>query len=308
MAKKQALGRGLSALLTDHQPKRKIPQPADEVPRSEEVVGQMAGDIALLEISCIEANQDQPRRDFEESELSRLAQSIEELGIIQPITVRRIRANKFQIISGERRFRAAQLAGLDALPAYIREVDDQTLLEMALVENIQRQDLHAMEIAASFQRLLKECELSQEELAKRVGKDRSTISNYINLLNLPAEMQLAVAQRDITMGHARALKGIEDFEWQREVFDLILKETLSVRQTEELAKNNLWDVEGPIPAAERLRKRAMLSSFERKAAEELKKKFGPSTKLKSNGQGAGKIEFKYKTEEELDAILELLNL
>ena len=308
MAKKQALGRGLSALLTDHQPKPKVPQPTDEARGSEEVVGQMAGDIALLEVSCIEANQDQPRRDFEATELNRLAQSIGELGIIQPITVRRIRANKYQIISGERRFRAAQLAGLDVLPAYIREVDDQTLLVMALVENIQRQDLHAMEIAASFQRLLDECNLTQDELAKRIGKDRSTISNYINLMRLPAEMQLAVARRDITMGHARALKGIEDIEWQKEVFDLILKETLSVRQTEELAKNNLWDVDGPNPAATRLRNRKMLSSFERKASEELKRKFGSTTKLKSNGQGAGKIEFKYKSEEELDVILELLNL
>lgn len=314
MAKKQALGRGLSALLSDHGGK----PAADRTPAAtgkgpeEPVVGQMAGDIALLEIRNIEANEDQPRRDFDEKELMDLAQSIRELGIIQPITVRRIRANRYQIISGERRFRASQLAGLEALPAYVREADDQTLLEMALVENIQRQDLHAMEVATSFQRLMEECQLTQEELAKRVGKDRSTISNYINLMRLPAEMQLAVAQRQISMGHARALKGIEDVEWQQEVFDLVVREGLSVRQTEELARNNRWenDDEGAESTEKKSRRRskAALSTTEQAALEELTRKFGKQARLKSDGSGSGKIELKYTSQAELDAILEGLNL
>lgn len=314
MAKKQALGRGLSALLSDHAGRQVTDRPAIAAQDTKDVavIGQMAGDIALLEIRHIEANEDQPRRDFDEKELGDLAQSIRELGIIQPITVRRIRANKYQIISGERRFRASQLAGLESLPAYIREADDQTLLEMALVENIQRQDLHAMEVATSFQRLMEECNLTQEELAKRVGKDRSTISNYINLMRLPAEMQLAVAQRQISMGHARALKGIEDVEWQQEVFDLVVREGLSVRQTEELARNNRWEsTDDDANANEKKGKRrpqSALSTTEQAALEELTRKFGRRARLKSDGSGSGKIELKYTSQAELDAILEGLNL
>jgi ParB family chromosome partitioning protein len=314
MAKKQALGRGLSALLSDHSGRQVTDRPAIAAKdtKDEAVIGQMAGDIALLEIRHIEANEDQPRRDFDEKELGDLAQSIRELGIIQPITVRRIRANKYQIISGERRFRASQLAGLESLPAYIREADDQTLLEMALVENIQRQDLHAMEVATSFQRLMEECNLTQEELAKRVGKDRSTISNYINLMRLPAEMQLAVAQRQISMGHARALKGIDDVEWQQEVFDLVVGEGLSVRQTEELARNNRWEsTDDDAESSEKKGKRraqSALSTTEQAALEELTRKFGRRARLKSDGSGSGKIELKYTSQAELDAILEGLNL
>ena len=315
MAKKQALGRGLGALLPNtagNAPTRRSPVAGrNPEPSTEEVVGQMAGNIALLEIRAIEANEGQPRRDFDEAELEDLAQSIRELGIIQPITVRRIRANKYQIISGERRFRASQLAGLEALPAYIRDANDQTLLEMALVENIQRQDLHAIEIATSFQRLMEECNLTQEELAKRVGKNRSTISNYINLTRLPAEMQLAVAQGKISMGHARSLKGIQDVEWQQELFDLILEEELSVRQTEELAKKNPY-TDAPIEDAEapvrRRRQRVALSTIEQNASEELVRRFGDRAKLKSDGTGAGKIELKYASQDELDAILAHLNL
>ena len=243
MAKKEALGRGLGALLSNsgEAPRKRPAFPPKSEAGEPEVVGNMAGSIALIPIADIEANPDQPRREFDPDRLNELADSIRELGIIQPLTVHKVRANKYQIISGERRFRASQLAGLNAVPAYIREADDQTILEMALVENIQRQDLHAMEVDTSFQRLMEECNLTQEELAKRVGKDRSTISNYINLMRLPAEMQLAVAQRQISMGHARALKGIDDVEWQQEVFDLVVREGLSVRQTEELARNNRWE-------------------------------------------------------------------
>ena len=181
----------------------------------------MAGNICSLTISQIDNNPEQPRREFDPNLLEELAQSIRELGIIQPITVHKVRADKYQIISGERRFRAAQLAGLEEVPAYIREVNDQTLLEMALVENIQREDLHAIEIAISFKRLIDECKITHEDLGVRLGKDRSTITNYVRLLQLPAEMQLAVRHKTISMGHARALIAIDDPAWQKAVFNRI---------------------------------------------------------------------------------------
>ena len=213
MAKKQALGRGLGALLPGATaPSKRLD--ADTPP----VIGNMAGSICLLTISQIDNNPDQPRREFPQAALEELAQSIRELGIIQPITVHKIRADKYQIISGERRFRASQIAGLDEIPAYIREVNDQTLLEMALVENIQREDLHAIEVAISFQRLIEECNLTHEDLGMRLGKNRSTITNYVRLLQLPADMQLAVRHKEITMGHARALIGINDPQWQKNRF------------------------------------------------------------------------------------------
>ena len=206
MTKKQALGRGLGALLPG------VPEPAigQQTKDAPHVIGSMAGNICSLTISQIDNNPDQPRREFDENLLEELAQSIRELGIIQPITVHRVRANKYQIISGERRFRAAQLAGLDEVPAYIREVDDKTMLEMALVENIQREDLHAIEVAISFKRLIDECELTHENLGERLGKNRSTITNYVRLLQLPAEMHLDVSQKSISMGHARALSALDD--------------------------------------------------------------------------------------------------
>ena len=232
MAKKQALGKGLGALLSDA-PVRSTSVKRDDAPP---IIGKMAGNIALLTISQIEANKDQPRKDFEEAPLQELATSLSELGIIQPITVHKVRAEKYQIISGERRFRAAQLANLDVIPAYIRQADDQTLLEMALVENIQREDLHSIEIAVSFQRLIEECDLTHEELGKRLGKSRSSITNYVRLLQLPGPMQIAVRTKQISMGHARALIAIDDANWQGEVFNRIIKDSLSVRQVEELAQ------------------------------------------------------------------------
>ena len=232
MAKKQALGKGLGALLSDA-PERVVTINRTDSPP---IIGRMAGNVALLTISQIEANKNQPRKDFDEAPLQELATSLRELGIIQPITVHKVRADKYQIISGERRFRAAQLANLEEIPAYIREANDQTLLEMALVENIQREDLHAIEIAVSFQRLIEECNLTHEELGDRLGKNRSTITNYVRLLQLPGPMQIAVRTKQISMGHARALIAIDDAAWQQLVFNKIVKDSLSVRQVEELAQ------------------------------------------------------------------------
>ena len=292
MAKKQALGKGLGALLSDA-PERVVTVKRTDSPP---IIGRMAGNVALLTISQIEANKDQPRKDFDEAPLQELATSLRELGIIQPITVHKVRADKYQIISGERRFRAAQLANLEEIPAYIREANDQTLLEMALVENIQREDLHAIEIAVSFQRLIEECNLTHEELGNRLGKNRSTITNYVRLLQLPGPMQIAVRTKQISMGHARALIAIDDTAWQQLVFNRILKDSLSVRQVEELAQ-----VKKKQSAS---KKQSVLTFDEQKVQADLRLKFGKHIRLKTGSGGKGKIEIPYASSEELDALLQ----
>ena len=292
MAKKQALGKGLGALLSDA-PERVVTINRTDSPP---IIGRMAGNVALLTISLIEANKNQPRKDFDEAPLQELATSLRELGIIQPITVHKVRADKYQIISGERRFRAAQLANLEEIPAYIREANDQTLLEMALVENIQREDLHAIEIAVSFQRLIEECNLTHEELGDRLGKNRSTITNYVRLLQLPGPMQIAVRTKQISMGHARALIAIDDAAWQQLVFNKIVKDSLSVRQVEELAQ-----VKKNQSAS---KKQSVLTFDEQKVQADLRLKFGKHIRLKTGSGGKGKIEIPYASSEELDALLQ----
>ncbi len=230
MAKRQALGRGLSALLDNAS---SAPEPR---PLEKGSIGNVAGSIAMLNIAQIEANPFQPRTKFDETALNELAHSISELGIIQPLTVRKIAANKYQLISGERRFRASQIAELDEIPAYIRTANDQEMLEMALVENIQRENLDAIEIAISYQRLIEECNLTQEKLSDRVGKNRATVSNYLRLLRLPADIQIAIIEKQLTMGHARALITVEDPAVQMRIFKQVLREDLSVRKTEALVR------------------------------------------------------------------------
>jgi ParB family chromosome partitioning protein len=244
---------------------------------------------------------------FEEESLEELAQSIRELGIIQPITVKKIRANKFLIISGERRFRASQLAGLDAIPAYVREANDEQVMQMALVENLQRQDLHAIEMANSLSRLIEEFSLTQEELGKKIGKSRASISNSLRLLRLPGYIQDAIIHREISEGHAKALVSIEDVEWQRQVFDLIGPENLSVRQVEELAKSQHWQ-EGPVVIPEKKARKAPMNRSESRANDLLVHQFGKSVKLRAKGNGEGKIELIYKDEEELKGWLESLGI
>jgi ParB family chromosome partitioning protein len=301
MAKRQALGKGLGALL-DGAPSFPSPSPLDRPTTSEPpIIGKMAGSIASLTIAQVEANPNQPRTDFEPQALEELAQSIRELGIIQPITVHRVRAEKYQIISGERRFRAAQLAGMNAIPAYIREADDQTLLEMALVENIQREDLHAIEVAISFQRLIEECNLTHDALGLRLGKDRSTITNYMRLLQLPGEMQVAVRNKSISMGHARALVSVSESTWQRTIFLRIQTEGLSVRQTEELAKA------GRKTTTSKASPRT-LSFDQQKVQADLRLRFGKNVMLKSHPDGRGKIEIPYDSAQDLDELLRSLNL
>lgn len=226
---KLELGSGIDALFSP-----KIEQEIQDNP--EKVVRELSSVFAMIPIQQIESNPDQPRKDFSEEALQELAESIKVHGLIQPITVRRLSAREYQLISGERRWRASKMAGLTEVPAYIRIANDQIMLEMALIENIQRENLNAVEIAITYHRLKEECNLTDEQLAERVGKKRSTISNYIRLLDLHVEVLEAIKQDRISMGHARAIAGIEDKLLQKRALDDVLKKELSVRATEKLVK------------------------------------------------------------------------
>ncbi len=296
MTKKPALGRGLSALLQDD--KTDITQK-----EATESSAKTAGSVAEIEISKIEANPFQPRTKFEEEALEELAQSIKELGIIQPVTVRKLGYDTYQLISGERRFRASQMAGLDRIPAYVRIANDQSMLEMALVENIQRANLDAIEVAISYQRLIDECKLTQEELSQRVRKKRSTISNYLRLLKLPADIQEGIRDGKISMGHARALINIENPEDQLAVFEQILNETLSVRKTEELAKNKKEEKPKKHPSSV-----MPLSLLDKKIKANLSEHFKVNVKFQRKEEDKGRIVIPFSSEDELDKILKAMKL
>src|ERR1700739_789657 len=238
---KSALGRGLGALLENAKTDITTKQNGSNAPG--------AGSVSNIKISNIEVNPFQPRTNFDEDALNELAESIRQHGIIQPITVRKMGYDNYQLISGERRFRASQLAGLTEVPAYIRIANDQAVLEMALVENIQREDLDAIEVAISYKRLIDECNLTQEQLADKVAKQRSTITNYLRLLKLPAEIQRGIRDKGISMGHARALINIENEDLQLALFAKILEENLSVRDIELLARGEKVKVQIPKPKA-----------------------------------------------------------
>ncbi len=227
---KRELGSGIDALFSP-----KIDQEIQDNP--EKIVREFSSVFAMIPIDQVEANPDQPRKDFSEEALQELAESIKVHGLIQPITVRRLSTHEFQLISGERRWRASKIAGLAEIPAYIRIANDQVMLEMALIENIQRENLNAVEIAITYHRLKEECNLTDEQLAERVGKKRSTVTNYLRLLDLHIEVLEAVKQDRISMGHARALAGIEDKLLQKQALDEVLKKDLSVRDTEKLARD-----------------------------------------------------------------------
>jgi len=308
MAKRQALGRGLSALLENSnaidESKKKKKKKKKTVQNTEiNTIGNVAGAIAMLNISQIEANPFQPRNTFNQEALNELAQSIVELGIIQPITVRRLSANKFQLISGERRFRASQIAEIDQIPSYIRTADDQEMLEMALVENIQRENLDAIEVAISYKRLIEECSLTQEELSGRVGKNRSTISNYLRLLNLPAEIQVGIIEKQLSMGHARALVTIKDSAKQLKIYNSIVANDLSVRATEALAR------EADDAKKHKSDKKKESLSFEmQKIRANLRIKFGRAVQLKKDVKGGGKIEISYDSAQDLEEVLRVLDI
>ena len=305
MAKKPALGRGLSALLENASKNIKsadqtaVADIPEKMPAPE--VGNVAGPISVLRISQIEANPFQPRQEFDPTALRELSQSIKELGLIQPITVRKVSAQKFQIISGERRFRASQMAGLEEVPVYVRTANDQNMLELALVENIQRENLNAIEVAISYKRLMHECSLTTEKLAERVGKDRTTVTNYVRLLKLPPEIQIGIIEKRISMGHARALINCEPEAKQLKIYKLILEKDLSVRKVEELAK------EDDVPRLFKTEKILLPLEFQKMQAD-LRLKFGKKAKLSRNEHGIGKLEIPFATDDDLVRIVDMLEL
>ena len=291
--KKKALGRGLSALLQDSE--------ADTSP-GETTSNFISGAATAILINQIEANPFQPRTHFNESELAELAISIQQHGIIQPLTLRKTGPGKYQLIAGERRLKACKIAGLSEVPAYIRIANDEQMLEMALVENIQRQDLNPLEIAISFQRLLEECKIRQEELSQKVGKDRSTISNYIRLLKLPTEVQVALRDNLISMGHARAIITIEDEKNQLLILQRILEKRLSVRQVEEYVRKMSGGA-----LLKREKHPGKMAVKHENARDQLKQRFQSKVEIKINARGAGSIAIPFTSEEDFDRIMAKLN-
>ena len=292
--KKQALGRGLSALLKD--PDNDIKSVNDK--NADKVVG----NIVELEIDAIEINPFQPRSNFNEESLKELATSIKELGVIQPITVRKTDFNKYQLISGERRLRASKLAGLNVVPAYIRIANDNESLTMALVENIQRHDLDPIEIALSYQRLIDEIQLTQEQMSERVGKKRSTIANYLRLLKLDPIIQTGIRDGFISMGHGRAIINIENQDIQTDIYQKIVSQNLSVRETETLVKNYQESLKPKVVS------KAKTTTF--KVADEANKVitdyFGTKVDVKIAGNGKGKITIPFHSEEDFNRIIKLI--
>ncbi|HOK62088.1 MAG: ParB/RepB/Spo0J family partition protein [Tenuifilum sp.] len=296
MSKKMALGKGLGALIDD----AVDPTRNQDIKTEKQVVSELVNEI---EIEKIDVNPYQPRTQFDEEALKELAESISKLGVIQPLTVRAV-DGRFQLISGERRLRAAKLAGLKTIPVFIRTADDQGMLEMALVENIQREDLNAIEVAISYQRLIEECNLTQETLSERVGKKRATISNYLRLLKLPAEIQLGISQDLISMGHARALITIEDPKVQLDIYHQTIAEGLSVRRVEELAR--MANDPTPVSPAKTKdgKEKVNLGEQEIVLKDHLTNRLGLRADVKPGPKGDGKIVISYNNQAELEAILE----
>jgi ParB family chromosome partitioning protein len=292
--KKQALGRGLSALLKD--PDNDIKSAQDK--NADKVVG----NIVELEINSIEINPFQPRSNFNEESLQELASSIRELGVIQPITVRKTDFNKYQLISGERRLRASKIAGLDSIPAYIRIANDNESLTMALVENIQRHDLDPIEIALSYQRLIDEIKLTQEQMSDRVGKKRSTIANYLRLLKLDPIIQTGIRDGFISMGHGRAIISIDDHDVQSAIYQKIVSQNLSVRETESLVKN-YQESQKPKTASTTKTAAFKIKEEEKKAITSF---FGAKIDVAIAANGKGKITIPFHSEEDFNRIIKLI--
>ena len=296
--KRNALGRGLSALLES------ASTDITTNIKSNNELGAVVGAVTNLPLLQIEVNPFQPRSHFEQQALNELVESIKLHGIIQPVTVRKMGYDRFQLISGERRFRASQLAGLETIPAYVRVANDQAMLEMALVENIQRENLDAIEIAISYKRLIEECSLTQEQLSEKVSKQRSTVTNYLRLLKLPPEVQLGIREKKISMGHARALINVEKAEDMVEIYHRIMEDDLSVRDVEELTR-------GKKKIEPRLKHKNLTGNLTEKYSDKLKslsKQYNAKIELKSNVQGAGKIIIPFANEDDLDKIIDALDI
>jgi len=299
--RRNALGRGLSALLENA---------ATDITTTE---SKPVNSISEVPISQVEANPFQPRTDFKEEELNELAESIKVHGVIQPITVRKIGFDRYQLISGERRTRASRIAGLEKIPAFIRLADDQGMLEMALIENIQRENLNAMEVALSYKRLMDECKLNQEELGDRVGKNRSTVNNYMRLLKLPDNIQAALRDDKISMGHARAIINIDNADEQQYLFNEMVLKDLSVRQVEALvreaserAKQDQTLIEDEKPKGKKAAK-PVLSEMVTEFQKLLTDKFGNKVKITNDEKGKGNITIPFKSENDLNKILDMLS-
>ena len=294
--KKTGLGKGLRALLDDSD----MPESSRQQISNE---GTSLGSISFVKLNQVEVNPFQPRTDFDPETLNELADSIKLQGLIQPITVRRTAFNTYQLISGERRLRASKLAGLTEIPAYVRTANDQQMLEMALIENIQRENLNAIEVALSFQRMIDECHLKQDELGSRVSKNRSTITNYLRLLKLPPAIQASIRDRQISMGHARALISIENSDHQLYIYQETLKLGLSVRKVEELVRQ----LEKSGKTKGLVSKKQGISFQYLKIQDDLASKFATNVKLRIQDKGKGSIEIAFMSDDDLNRILEMLD-
>ena len=287
---RRALGRGLDAILQS---------PETDI-TSKDISGDfVAGAIAEINIDLIETNPFQPRTEFDESALRELAQSIKEQGVIQPVTVRKLGHNKYQLISGERRLRASKMAGLAKIPVFIRVANDEQMLELALIENIHRENLNAIEVAISYQRLIDECSLTQEEVSEKVGKSRSAVANFLRLLKLPAEVQIAIRDGHISMGHARALINVPDKEQQLKLLQQIVDGEMNVRQTEELADK------AKNPDAKEKKQTNFIPEHFKSKIKKLSQTLNTKVKLKRDLQGHGSVVIDFKDEAEFDRIMEL---
>ena len=289
--KRSALGRGLSAILES---------PETDITSKDISGNYVVGAIANLPLEKIEANPFQPRNRFEELSLKELAKSIKEQGIIQPVTIRKLGYDRYQLISGERRFKAAKLAGLKEIPCYIRVANDQQMLELALIENIHRKDLNPIEIAISYQRLMEECQISQELISDRIGKDRTTITNYIRLLKLPPVIQIALQDEKISMGHARAIINIESEKIQIEILEQIIAQGLSVRDVESLAKSSSTG------KTKKRQNEIVINEKHEFALKQLERAFETRVQIRRNNNGKGSIVISFKSDKEFDRIMSVL--
>ena len=292
--KKKELGKGIRALLTSMEPE------GDQERAS--LSKQLSKTPTEIPLAWIEPNPHQPRTDFDNETIEQLSRSIKTHGIIQPLTLRRLSEEAYQIVAGERRYRAAKLAGLTEVPAYIRIADDQLLLEMALVENIQREDLNSLEIAISMNRLISECDLTHEQLSERLGKDRSTVTNYLRLLKLPPEIQRSVRQKTISMGHARALAGVEPLTLQLQYYRKTVAESLSVRALEDLIRKD-----SPSASTNRAQSgRNALPAEVLQIKDRLAGKFGSKIDIRRKQSGSGSITFHFRDNDEFNRIIDIL--
>jgi ParB family chromosome partitioning protein len=312
MSKKKALGRGLSALLSDSPTDERlevdsIPVNLEASERAQAAPAIPTSGMTEIPVAEIEVNPFQPRTHFDQEALLELAESITVHGIIQPITVRRLSDHQYQLISGERRFQASKLAGLETIPAYIRSANDQQMLEMALIENIQRENLNAIEIALSYQRLMTECSLKQEELGERVGKNRTTVTNYLRLLKLPPDIQIAVRDNKLSMGHARAIINVENADQQLYIFKQAVNEDLSVRKVEELVRDLSQRTSSKSTPTETAAASAPASREIAQLQTRLSSHFGTRVVVKSDGK-KGDIRIPFLSVEDLNRILDILKM